>query len=209
MRALSLLSTRSFLGHVASTLVRTIIAAGLGFPAGILVAVGILVLGPARRSGELVLDFLRSIPLTALVPFFIVAYGVGDSAKIAIGAVASGLTAAIAVWVGIRESRSRASLFLYLYRPSIRGILLAILPGALPSVAGALRLAVSYALVLVIVAEMFIGSGSGLGRAIVDFSYTDDRPAQYAAIGVAGALGYVLNALADVVSRYVGRIVQT
>ena len=56
-----------------------------------------------------------------------------------------------------------------------------------------LRSAVSIALVIVIVAEMFIGSDSGLGHRIIDAQQVLNVKSMYAAILSAGALGYALN----------------
>jgi sulfonate transport system permease protein len=52
---------------------------------------------------------------------------------------------------------------------------------------------VSMALVIVIVAEMFIGSDSGLGHRIIDSQQVLNVKSMYASILSAGALGYALN----------------
>ena len=64
-----------------------------------------------------------------------------------------------------------------------------------------LRSAVSMALVIVIVAEMFIGSDSGLGHRIIDAQQVLNVKSMYAAILAAGALGYALNVLFLVAER--------
>ena len=58
-----------------------------------------------------------------------------------------------------------------------------------------LRSAISMALVIVIVAEMFIGSDNGLGHRIIDAQQVLNVKTMYAAILAAGALGYALNVL--------------
>ena len=58
-----------------------------------------------------------------------------------------------------------------------------------------LRSGVSMALVIVIVAEMFIGSDSGLGNRIINAQQVLNVRDMYASILAAGALGYVLNIL--------------
>lgn len=63
-----------------------------------------------------------------------------------------------------------------------------------PSFVG-LRSAVSMALVIVVVAEMFIGSDNGLGHRIIDAQQVLNVKTMYAAILAAGILGYVLNIL--------------
>ena len=69
-----------------------------------------------------------------------------------------------------------------------------------PSFVG-LRSAVSMALVIVIVAEMFIGSDTGLGHRIIDAQQILNVKTMYAAILAAGALGYALNILFLVLER--------
>jgi NitT/TauT family transport system permease protein len=58
-----------------------------------------------------------------------------------------------------------------------------------------IRNGVSLALIIVIVAEMFIGSIDGLGHRIIDAQMLFEMPDMYAAIFVAGALGYGFNLL--------------
>jgi len=69
-----------------------------------------------------------------------------------------------------------------------------------PSFVG-LRSAVSMALVIVIVAEMFIGADSGLGNRIINSQQVMNVKDMYASILAAGALGYALNILFLVVER--------
>ena len=64
-----------------------------------------------------------------------------------------------------------------------------------------LRSAVSMALVIVIVAEMFIGSDTGLGHRIIDAQQVLNVKSMYAAILAAGALGYALNILFLIAER--------
>ena len=64
---------------------------------------------------------------------------------------------------------------------------------SLPQTFVGLRNGVSLALVIVIVAEMFIGSTDGLGHRLVEAQMLFRRPEMYAAVFAAGALGYALN----------------
>ena len=59
----------------------------------------------------------------------------------------------------------------------------------------------SLALVIVIVAEMFIGSTDGLGQRVMNAQMVFDMPEMYAAIFAAGALGYVMNLVFIVAER--------
>ena len=58
-----------------------------------------------------------------------------------------------------------------------------------------MRSGVSFALVIVIVAEMFIGSIDGLGQRVINAQMIFNMPEMYATIFAAGALGYGLNVM--------------
>ena len=66
---------------------------------------------------------------------------------------------------------------------------------SLPQTFVGLRNGVSLALVIIVVAEMFIGSQDGLGHSVFEAQQLFDMPRMYAAIFAAGALGYGLNLL--------------
>jgi ABC-type nitrate/sulfonate/bicarbonate transport system permease component len=64
-----------------------------------------------------------------------------------------------------------------------------------------LRNRVSLALVIIVVAEMFIGSTDGLGHRVFESQQLFNMADMYAAIFAAGALGYGLNLLFLLVER--------
>jgi NitT/TauT family transport system permease protein len=72
---------------------------------------------------------------------------------------------------------------------------------SLPQTFVGLRNGVPLALVIVVVAEMFIGSTDGLGQRVFEAQQLFDMPDMYAAIFAAGALGYGLNLLFLTIER--------
>ena len=72
---------------------------------------------------------------------------------------------------------------------------------SLPQTFVGLRNGVSLALVIIVVAEMFIGSQDGLGHSVFEAQQLFEMPRMYAAIFAAGALGYGLNLLFLVIER--------
>ena len=72
---------------------------------------------------------------------------------------------------------------------------------SLPQTFVGLRNGVSLALVIVVVAEMLIGSTDGLGNRVFEAQQLFAMPDMYAAIFAAGALGYGLNLLFLLVER--------
>src|SRR5256885_8336119 len=72
---------------------------------------------------------------------------------------------------------------------------------SLPQTFVGLRNGVSLALVIVVVAEMFIGSTDGLGQRVFEAQQLFDMPDMYAPIFAAGALRYGLNLLFLTIER--------
>ena len=64
---------------------------------------------------------------------------------------------------------------------------------ALPYVFVGLRQALSLSIIIVIVTEMFFGSGTGLGYRIFNFNLLYDSSDMYAVIILVGIIGYALN----------------
>jgi NitT/TauT family transport system permease protein len=71
----------------------------------------------------------------------------------------------------------------------------------LPQTFVGLRTAVSLALVVIIVAEMFIGATDGIGHRIIDAQISYSLTDMYGSILVAGAMGYGLNLMLLTVER--------
>ncbi len=174
------------------TLVAFMIALVAGMPLGI-------VLGSnerAYRSVEFVIDFFRSTPASALIPLFLLIFGTSDINKIAIAAFGAWLLIVFNCAYGVinaRKQRVAAAKVMGASRWQIFKDVL-IWESLQASFVG-LRSAVSMALVIVVVAEMFIGSESGLGYAIINTQQVMNTKMMYAAIMAAGILGYALNIL--------------
>jgi NitT/TauT family transport system permease protein len=175
-----------------------LLAAAVGMPLGI-------VLGSnekAYQSVEFLVDFFRSTPSSALIPLFLLIFGVSDINKVAIAAFGAFLIVVFNSAYGVINARKQRVMAARVMGASRWRIFRDVLvwESLQPSFVG-LRSAVSMALVIVIVAEMFIGSDSGLGHRIIDAQQVLNVKSMYASIIAAGALGYALNILALVVER--------
>ena len=67
------------------------------------------------------------------------------------------------------------------------------IPDALPYIIAGARIALSLALVVEIVAEMFLGANSGLGYRIFNATSIFEMEEAYATILLVGLLGYIFN----------------
>jgi NitT/TauT family transport system permease protein len=187
-----------FLVTVWRTLEAFAIAAVIGVPLGVLLGSS----EKAYRSVEFLIDFFRSTPSSALIPLFLMIFGTSDVNKVAIAAFGALLIVVFNSAYGVMNARKQRVMAARVMGASNWQIFKDVLvwESLQPTFVG-LRSAVSMALVIVIVAEMFIGSDVGLGHRIIDSQQVMNVKAMYASILAAGALGYALNILFLVIER--------
>ncbi len=181
---------KDFAYTLARTLEAFAIAGVIGVPLGVLLGSN----ERAYRSVEFVIDFFRSTPSSALIPLFLMIFGVSDINKVAIAAFGALLIVLFNSAYGVinaRKQRVMAAKVMGATRWQIFKDVL-VWESLQPTFVG-LRSAVSMSLVIVIVAEMFIGSERGLGHRIIDSQQVMNVRDMYASILSAGALGYALN----------------
>jgi NitT/TauT family transport system permease protein len=178
-------------GHTLSRTLQAFgIAAALGVPIGIVIGAS----EKFYRSVEFLIDFFRSTPATAMFPLFMIIFGLGDFSKIAIAAFAAWLVVLFNVAYGVMNARRTRILAARVMGASRLRIFWDVMFfEALPATFVGLRTAVSLALVVIVVAEMFIGGDDGLGKRIIDSQITFDLPQLYGTILVSGVMGYGLN----------------
>jgi ABC-type nitrate/sulfonate/bicarbonate transport system permease component len=169
-----------------------------GFTIGAVFGVTVgLIMGFYRKiylSMEFPVDFFRSIPATALFPLFIVLFGLGDEVKLFIAAWASSMVVLINTIYGIKNVSESKLLMAKLKKASWLKIFTHIIfPGSLSFIFGGLRIGLSLAIVVEVVAEMFLGSNKGLGYRVYSASTIFNMEEVYATIILIGLLGYVLN----------------
>lgn len=170
----------------------------LGLGAAALVGtVGGLLLGawrPLRLLFEPVVDFVRSIPNPALIPFAIVLFGLTDVSKVFVIFLGSLWPILLNVIQGVRGidplALDMARVFHVSASDRVRRILL---PALLPRFFAGLRTSVSIALILTVVSE-FLGGNNGVGYFVLSAQRQFLLPEMWAGVLMLGILGYVVNA---------------
>ncbi len=160
------------------------------------VAVGVVIgaYRPLYRLVDPVLQFLRAIPPTAIIPVGILLIGIGDTMKIlviAFGAFWPILVNSVDGARSVPQERLDTARIFGLSRSST--LLTVIFPSALPGVFAGLRTGLSIAFIMIVVSEM-IGSTNGLGYYILQAQRTFAIPEMYGGIVLLAILGYCLNA---------------
>jgi ABC-type nitrate/sulfonate/bicarbonate transport system permease component len=179
-----------------------VLAAVVGIPLGIL-------LGMLPRTWAVLAPYmnaLNSMPRIAFVPVFVVWFGIGESAKIALGFSVAVfifiMNARIGVLSADEEHRkvcltlgaSRVQLFRKLYVPT-----------AIPAICTALRLGMVFALLGVVSSEI-IASKAGVGQLIASYSATLSMAYVYSLLIIlaifASIITIVVGALENVLLRW-------
>jgi NitT/TauT family transport system permease protein len=167
-------------------------AAGFGLAIAVGIPLGILMgrFRPVEQFFMPLASALMPIPSLALVPLFILWFGLGNTVAILIVFYAALFPMMLNTWSGVRAVNQ-----LWLRAAGAMGadenalFWKVILPGAAPFIITGLRLAFLRAWIAVVGAEMLASSDWGLGWVIYDakeFLYTDVMLASVAVIGLIG-----------------------
>ncbi len=180
--------------HIGKTVYRMFagyfLAILLGIPLGIVVGYWEKV----YNSLEFVIEFFRGFPATSLFPLFMLAFGIGDAAKIAIVIFSCSLVITINTLYGVRNSSKTRQMVAETMKAGKTYIFArVILPDALPYITAGLRTALSITLIIVVILEMFIGTDKGVGHLIYNAHMTYQIPEMYATIIITGLIGYGMN----------------
>ncbi len=150
--------------HLGISLFRLLAGFGLGASAGLAFGV-VLGLSPGLRSYvDPTFNVLRQLPTVALIPLFILLFGIGESFKVFIVAKASFFIVALAVHDAIRNLSQRyfevAQVYCFSRWQRIR---LIVLPAIVPAALTGMRIALSRSWMVLVGAEL-LAADSGLGQ---------------------------------------------
>jgi len=192
----SMLSSGSIVPDLLATLSRLAISFAIAAAAGIPFG---LALGSSNRlyeSVEFLIDFFRSLPVTAIFPLFLLILGIGEESKIGVAAFGALLIILFNTAHGVKHSNRHRRTAAKLMGATKTQVFKAIsFWESLPQTFAGLRTAVSITLIIVIVTEMFIGTRVGLGNKIMEFQYVYNISGMYATIILTGIVGYGINSL--------------
>jgi NitT/TauT family transport system permease protein len=194
LKIVSLIYTGDVLKDFVPTLERTMIGLVLASCSG--VGLGIF-LGSQKKiysMFEVLIDFFRSLPATAMFPLFLLAFGIGDGAKIAMAWFISFWIILVNTIYGVNQgSKVRLKVAQSFGATKNQILWKVVFMDALPQIVIGIRVGLSLSLIAVVVSEMFIGSNTGLGQKIYDSYLMYEISSLYAWLFVTGATGYILN----------------
>ncbi|MGO1054837.1 ABC transporter permease [Crossiella sp. CA198] len=173
------------------------LAAVLGIGLGVLIGLNRTV----RLATEPVLEFFRAIPPPVLVPILMLFAGIEDTMKITVIAAGAVWPVLLNTVEGVRGIDEVLRDTARLYR--LRGVTVLwhlVLRSASPRIFTGLRQALSIAVILMVVSEMFAAT-NGLGFTIISFQRGFAIPEMWSGIILLGLLGVALSLLFRVAER--------
>ena len=193
--------------HLAPTIFELVFGCLLGGAAGLTIGLLLGVSAGARRIASPYPIAAQSTPLLALGPLFVIWFGPGATAKIAICAIISLFPMAISTLVAVRDADPG---ILELYRSlgasRLQLLLKARIPAARRGIFAGARVAATLAVVGAIVGE-WLGGAAGLG-VLVNLARGSlfDTPLLFAALGQIAAVGIGAYALVVGAERLTSRL---
>jgi sulfonate transport system permease protein len=147
------------------------------------------------RAFAPVISFVLTLPPVALLPLFIVAFGVGSALQVGIIVFAVFFTVLVNTAVALRDVDPTLHDVAASFRiRGVRRLCTVLLPAAAPQILAASRSSLSVALLVMVVSEL-VGASRGIGAATLvaqqSFQYSD----MWAGMVLLAFLGYGLNRL--------------
>lgn len=180
-RPMAATSLRMFYGWVLASLV------------GVLLGAAIARSGPARAYLEPILEYLRPLPASAIIPPAILFLGLTSKMAVAVISFGALWPVLLGAYHGFRSVDPQlAEMAAALRMGSVAFLWKVALPSALPDIFAGVRVSLAIALILAIVTEMQ-SAQSGLGFNILMAQRSFRSPELYAGIIVLGVLGLCTN----------------
>ena len=179
--------------HLLPSLERFAVGGALGAAAGVAVGLAIGLVGIARAGLAPLVAALFPIPKIALLPLFVIWFGIGEASKyalIAFGVFTPTVVATYGGVDGVDRQLIRMGQSFGLSRLSL--VTKIVLPGALPAILSGLRVSLAIAIILLVAAEM-LGAEHGIGAYILTAGALYDLERLFAGVAMLSALGLLLN----------------
>jgi ABC-type nitrate/sulfonate/bicarbonate transport system permease component len=179
--------------HIEASMVRALTGFALGSTIGVFHGILIAWLKNVDEISSPLIDLFRPVPIAALIPVFILWFGIGDASKIALITYGCYFPTVLNTMVGVKNVDASLIKVAKLYAASrIQILTKVVLPAAFPYILVGLRYALSLSLILLVISEM-IAASSGLGYLILDAEYTFKTDVMFAGIVTIGTIGFLLN----------------
>jgi NitT/TauT family transport system permease protein len=187
--------------HLAASLGRILAGWAIGTAFGLTVGLAMGLSSVARSVGVPIVSALFPIPKIALLPLFILWFGIGEPSKVAVIALGTFFPTVIATFSAVDAVPRSLVRMAQSFGVPFRGIVLkVVLPGALPGIISGFRISASIALILVVAAEM-IGAQRGIGAFVLSAGNLMQTDQLMAGVATLSILGLVIGTLISRIER--------
>ncbi len=182
-----------FFQHVTPSLTRLAVGSAMGVLAGVAVGVMIGLFSLARAGLVPLVAALFPIPKIALLPLFVIWFGIDEGSKYALIALGT-FTPTVVATFGAVDNVDRTLVrmgqsFGLRWWSIVRKI---VLPGALPGILSGLRISLSIGIILLVAAEM-LGAQYGIGAYILEAGSLYDLERLFAGVVILSSLGVLVS----------------
>ena len=187
--------------HLLPSLTRFAVGSALGACIGISVGVLIGLFSYVRSGLVPVVAALFPIPKIALLPLFVIWFGIDEGSKYALIAFGT-FTPTVVATYGAVDNVDRTLIrmgqsFGLSWFSIVRKI---VLPGAMPGILSGLRISLAIAIILLVAAEM-LGAEYGIGAYILEAGSLYDLERLFAGVLILSLLGVLLSAAIGLIER--------
>ncbi|SEK34986.1 NitT/TauT family transport system permease protein [Roseivivax marinus] len=180
--------------HLVPSLTRLAVGSALGTLAGIFVGVMIGLFSVARAGLVPLVAALFPIPKIALLPLFVIWFGIDEASKYALIAFGTFTPTVVATYGAVDtvdRTLIRMGQSFGLKWHTI--VLRIVLPGAMPGILSGLRVSLAIAIILLVAAEM-LGAEYGIGAYILQAGSLYDLERLFAGVAILSLLGVLVSA---------------
>jgi len=187
--------------HLAPSLSRLAVGATIGATVGIAVGILIGLLSYVRAGLVPLVAAIFPIPKIALLPLFVIWFGIDETSKYALIAFGT-FTPTVVATYGAVDNVDRSLIrmgqsFGLSWMSIVRKI---VIPGAMPGILSGLRISLAIAIILLVAAEM-LGAQYGIGAYILEAGSLYDLERLFAGVLILSLLGVALSAVISQIER--------
>ncbi len=191
--------------HVQASLFRLLAGWSLGTMAGLLIGLALGLSSMARAIGVPVVAALFPIPKIALLPLFIIWFGIGEPSKVATITFGVFFPTVINTYGGVDHVDRTLIRMGQSFNLSTYSIITKIIfPGALPAILTGFRISASIGIILLVAAEM-IGAEYGVGALILSAGNLMQTDQLLAGVVLLSFMGLTVNFLLGRTEKYLLR----
>ena len=191
--------------HLSISLSRLAVGAALGVSVGIGTGVLIGLFSYVRAGLVPLVAAIFPIPKIALLPLFVIWFGIDEGSKYALIALGVFTPMVVATYGAVdnvdRTLIRMAQSFGLSWLSIVRKI---VLPGAMPGILSGLRISLAIAIILLVAAEM-LGAEYGIGAYVLEAGSLYDLDRLFAGVVILSVLGVLVSATISLLERHLLR----